>query len=152
MARPKKYKDGFDQNKYYEQNKERINRRRRERYKNNAKVRDNIQERNKEYYATVSKRRPKQDRRVITSKGSNYYSMGVLASKINREPQTVREYHRNGMLPEPSFHDSRGWRLYTRNQIILSEKLFREYDSKKITKKQLKKLIKEGWDVETECG
>lgn len=148
MARPRKYKDGFDQNAYYEKNKERINRRRRERYKNNEEVRDTIQERNKNYYKKVSSRRPKQDRRVIVSKGNSYFSMGVLAKKINREPQTVREYHRNGLFPEPSFNDTRGWRLYTQNQVIMLERLFKQYDAKEITKKQLKRAVKEGWNDE----
>jgi hypothetical protein len=132
---------------WYEKNKEELNRRRREKYRKNKKFKKQCQTRSSKYYhAVVKPKKGKVNRRVIrTSKGDSYLTIGAFAKTVGRNPSTIRNMQAAGTLPEPSACDSRGWRLYTVSQARLLKKLFVLYDDKKITRKQLKKLIVKHW-------
>ena len=143
MGRHKKTNKGFNYASYYQTHKDKINRRRRERYQTDPKIKDTVRRRNKTYYTNT--RKEPSDRRIVKSKKGNFFSMGVFAKAINRKPQTIREYHRDGVIPDPLNFDTRGWRLYTREQTILAKKLFTSYDKKEITKADLIILLQEGW-------
>ncbi|WP_433512893.1 MerR family transcriptional regulator [Nonomuraea sp. CA-143628] len=59
------------------------------------------------------------------------FSMGQLATVLNREAGTIRKWERDGVLPAPQFrapsHDPRGTRrLYTRSQVLAIHDLAKE--------------------------
>ena len=143
MGRRKKTESGFNYASYYGKNKEDINRRRRERYRANPELRKRVKKRNEKYYEENKTERS--DRRIVKSKKGVFFSMGVFSKSINRKPQTVREYHRDGVIPDPLHFDTRGWRLYTRSQTLLAKQLFEKYDQKEIPKEELIILLREGW-------
>jgi hypothetical protein len=144
MGRGKSTPAGFVYKTYYEQHKEEINRRRREKYNLNPERRQTVLDQNKDYYRRV-RRKPGASRTVVHSSTGNFFSMSVVATRINRKPATIREYHRQGVLPEPLHYDTRGWRLYTKAQVLLLIKAFADYDAKKLTKAELTQTLAKGW-------
>jgi DNA-binding transcriptional MerR regulator len=65
---------------------------------------------------------------------------------------TVREYHNTGIIPQPTHFDTRGWRLYTPEQVALARDLFAKYDAKKLTRQQLIEQLQRGWKIGEEIS
>ena len=139
----------FDHAEYYRKNREQILAKRKRRYRSDNAYREAILARRR-----TARRRQREekraagldDRRVIRTDRTTYVSIGRLAGMINRQVQTIRNYHREGVLPEPLAHDSRGWRLYTVSQATMMAQLFRQYDSDTIDRQQLIDQIRAGWE------
>ena len=130
--------------------KTKLSRKRKKRYKTDPKYRNTVKRRATKYYED-NKGLPV-DRKVFKSKGSNFYSIGKVATVINRNIQTIRTYHTNGIIPKTTHTDPRGWRLYTEHQINLLKRVFSVYDSKsnEELKKlhQVKEILEKEWDNE----
>jgi len=47
------------------------------------------------------------------------YSIGVLAQKLSREPQTIKKWELSGTIPQTPFKTTGKFRLYTQDQIDL---------------------------------
>lgn len=138
-------KQKFNYADWYKKHRAERNRKRRERYQANPRVRRLVKEANDRWYSKVRPDRS-HDRRVIKARGEQYFSIQVFSQKIKREQQTVREYHRSGILPQPTHFDTRGWRLYTKEQVLLAQNLFLQYDAGEITRQELTTQLKEGWN------
>lgn len=57
--------------------------------------------------------------KTVTLKGVQYklYYIGVLAKRLNRNPATIRNWEKAGIIPKSEFKDKMGKRLYTEEQI-----------------------------------
>lgn len=55
------------------------------------------------------------------------YSIGVLADAIGRKTDTIRKWEVAGFIPDSCFRDSRGWRLYSEEQINIVVKMAEKY-------------------------
>jgi hypothetical protein len=118
---------------WYERNKEDLNRRRREKYHTNPDYRKTQIQNAKKRYSEDQSRSVVADRRVLRNDdGQRFWSIGVLSETINRTIQTIRGYHRNDFIPSPTHYDSRGWRLYTSHQINLLQRVFRDFDERRL--------------------
>jgi hypothetical protein len=113
---------------WYEKNKEHLNRRRRQRYHKDPNYREKAITRSREDYAAKTINQEKVDRRVFSVDAVKLISIGKLADAIGRKVLTVRRYHMMGVIPQPSHLDSRGWRLYTVDQLRLIVATFDCFD------------------------
>lgn len=139
----------FDYKQYYKENRERINRQRRRRYKKDQRYRKTVLQRNSNHYQKVKKSRPPEDRyRIVKSSDGDYYTISIFAKAIKRKAPTVREYHRQEFIPQPIYMDSRGWRLYSQRQVLAAAKLFKLLDNGEISKEELTEKLKEEWDAQ----
>lgn len=130
---------------WYEDNKRELSERRKKRYRQDPEYRKKARDNAKRYYNKKTGGGPK-SRTIFTQKGERYFSIGELSKRIGKSIQTIREYHRFGVIPI-SFSDNRGWRLYNESQVILMERIFRQFDEKKIKSlKQVSEILDKEWD------
>jgi DNA-binding transcriptional regulator YiaG len=118
--------------RYYNENKDDINEKRRTRYQN------------KERSLAASKRyrdkRRKQGRVRVTRLSAarvyatgdggkiHLYSVGVFATFVGRSSQSLSHWEKRGIMPDTPFRDSRGYRLYSRGMMEIVK---REVGSKR---------------------
>jgi len=115
-----------DYKDWYAKNRDRILADKKKKYKEDQAYRDRILNASKGRY--VQKDVPK-DRKVIVTSAGEYYSISRVAEIIKREIQTVRNYHKALVIPEPLAFDTRGWRLYNKHQVDLLADTFAKFDS-----------------------
>lgn len=75
------------------------------------------------------------------------FPISELAEYLGRTTQTVRKWELSGVLPNSLFRDKRGYRLYTREQIMLIGKVAEEsklMTGRQYSKIKFSKLVKEG--------
>ena len=74
------------------------------------------------------------------------FPIGELADYLGRTTQTVRKWELSGVLPNALFRNKRGYRLYTREQIMLIGKTAEETQlmtGRQYSKIKFSKLVKE---------
>lgn len=74
------------------------------------------------------------------------FPIGELADYLGRTTQTVRKWELSGVLPNTLFRNKRGYRLYTREQIMLIGKTAEETQlmtGRQYSKIKFSKLVKE---------
>jgi len=133
---------------WYEDNRERLSVKRKAKYRNDPEYRRKALERARRYYKLKRKKMVPADRRlVVAPDGSRYLTIGKLSKLINRSIQTIRAYHRQGVIPNVRHTDGRGWRLYTPGQAALLRKVFRAFDEGKLgSLEQVKRVVHKYWD------
>ena len=142
----------FDHKKYYQENKDRISKQRKKKYRSDKEHRDACRKRAREYSSKA--RNAKRlinpvDRRVIKDrKGRRFLTVGKLAELIKRTPLTIRTMEAKGVLPLAKYSDKRGWRLYTLSQAELVRKYFKKYSDGDLTASQLSLILHKKWDNE----
>jgi len=137
---------------WYRKNKAEFNRNRRAKYRENPNVREKAQRSALTTYRARRRRMVQVDRRtIVDANGQRFFSVGRIAKLIGRQIETVRYYHRLGIIPDPTYFDSRGWRLYTRGQAILVRRAFvrlaDENDSEVTSLDDVRRILSEEWEA-----
>lgn len=132
---------------FYEANKKEISRKRKVRYRKDRTYREKARSTSRSYYVRVRKKEVPSDRRVLSSpEGDRLMTIGRLSELIHRNIDSIRRYHRQGVIPEPAKFDSRGWRLYTREQASVLMSAFRRLDRKEFRSvREAKDFITNKW-------
>lgn len=134
---------------WYEENREELLARRRATYRSNPEYREKRIEDAKERYRRTRRHREIEDRRVIQREDEQFYSIGRLGEIIDRSIQTIREYHRNDVIPAPTHFDSRGWRLYSISQVELLRRTFAAFDRSEFSSlSEVARVLAEEWHNE----
>ncbi len=117
-------KDGYYQ-KYYEDNKDDINDKRRKRYESDDDYRKRVLK-HSQTYRDKKRGRPKvrmpRINQVKTCQAGDggevqLFSVGAFATFVQRSVQSISHWEKQGLLPPTPFRDTRGHRLYTRSMI-----------------------------------
>lgn len=138
----------FDYKAWYQNNKTRLSEDRKQRYKKDPEYRSKAQKRSRTYWRENKAVETPADRTVVTAGSREYYSISKIASLIGRKPTTIRDYHNNGVLPQPTYSDTRGWRLYTKDQAHLLYQVFKDFDAGKLASlAEVAEVLREGWDA-----
>lgn len=115
---------------WYKENKARLSKKRKERYKKDIEFRETRKKQARDYYEEKKQSTEPRDKTVITTDlGMELITIGKLAVVIKREIQTIRAYHRDKVIPSPDHFDTRGWRLYTIAQALLLKDTFERFDA-----------------------
>ncbi len=132
---------------WYAENKEDLLRKRRERYRKDKAYKAKQRAHARAYYDRVERVTEPKDRRIIKSGRTMFLTIGQLSESMNRDIQTIRAYHRNRVLPEPTAFDGRGWRLYTKRQVALITKVFKRFDEGKLKSlAEVAEIIFDKWE------
>jgi hypothetical protein len=120
--------------KYYEENREAVLDKKKERYKNDPEYRNKIKEASKARRQALAEekkrlgipRKKKGDSplwfRIQVGNEEvpvRMYTVGQLAKRLGRKPQTIRVWESNGLIPEAMYRNTAKDRLYTELQIKL---------------------------------
>jgi len=132
---------------YYRKNRRSLLAKKRRKYRTNRSYRESVRKQARRRYYTKVKSRQSSDRTVVSSKdGRQFISIGKVSKIIGRTPCTIRQYHRSGVLPKPLYFDRRGWRLYTKGQVLLLKKAFQAFDEGKLgSLTELGELVLKKW-------
>jgi len=128
---------------YYDCHKDEIRERRKQKYAEDPEYREEVKRRWRDWWARTHI--PTDPTMVIDEKGKKYFSISHLSDAINRKVNTIQRYHALGVLPEATYFSTRGWRLYTIEQMNLLGSLFMEVDDKVISLKEMTALAKKEW-------
>lgn len=138
----------FDHKQYYREHKEAISVRRKKKYAEDPVYRKRVKRRSAAYHRIFKRKMAPTDRGiVIATDGSKYLTVGKVAVAINRKKSTVQYYNTKGVIPDPKVMDSRGWRLYTREQVILLREAFKKFDRGELgSLKEVTAFITKRWE------
>lgn len=135
---------------YYDDNKEDINRRRRDRYASDPEYRERVKASAKQVKKAAAE--AKKGHVARKYKGSKVLCtrIGDVAEAIGRSVSVIRFWEKEGTIPEPVFEGSQ--RVYTDAQVALLSKLstalLKAGPDKRITvaiKKDMAPIIKKKW-------
>lgn len=142
---------------WYEQNKEKLSQKRKEKYKNDKEYREAMKARTRYYYWTQRRIREgltgipnkipideivipeKPDDKICIKIGNpeqeievNVYYSGTLAKMLERSDQSIRLWERRGIFPPIKLRNKLGYRLFTEDQVkvFLSNKPLLKYSTK----------------------
>ncbi len=140
----------FSYGRWYAENKERLSAVRRRRYRQDPEYKKRVRARAQATYLARRNARGVNDRRdIVTVDGERLLSIGKLCKLCKRNPQTIRNYHRDGVFPDPQFFDTRGWRLYTPHQVSLIRSVLRRFDQGELKSlEEVSFIVKDGWEGE----
>ncbi|MEA1964755.1 MAG: MerR family transcriptional regulator [Candidatus Aerophobetes bacterium] len=57
-------------------------------------------------------------------KSDHYYTIGEIAKILDVSPRTLKNYEKQGKIPEPMRNASNNWRIYTEEDIEKLKALF----------------------------
>lgn len=107
---------------YYEENKDEIAQKRKERYENDPQYREKVLKASRDYRARQRQgrrrvRMPRFQKPKIRETGDGgkirLYSVGAFAASISRSVQAINHWEKIGILPRTPYRDGRGFRHYT---------------------------------------
>lgn len=137
----------WDYKDWYKENKKKLSKKRKRRYRDDRQYREECKKRARGYYNSNKKMMQPKDRfRIRSADNKIYFTIGRVASMINRTIGRIREYHKSGMIPQPLYFDRRGWRLYTMKQVTLMQDAFEGVDRGGWSWEALKKYLEDNWE------
>lgn len=132
---------------YYQRNKERIAEQRRQKYQEDAKLRNKARARaRRRYHEQLKSPDRKVGYTVKKVNGVPLYTIQYAASITDRRPDFIRSWEKQGFIPKSTYTDSRGWRLYTEDQIKAMGFAFKKYDDGEWTKIQVRDYLSNHWN------
>lgn len=111
---------------YYRDNRADLLADRRRRYQEDAEYRGRVKQQARSHY---HRRHTAKKESAVVAVERKLFPISKLAKAINRKVETVRDYHKKGILQDSYYRDSRGWRMYTRDQILALSKIFSAFDN-----------------------
>lgn len=107
--------------KWYAENKERVNRRRRRKYHQDPKYRRKVLQQSRDYRETLRSmpqvkmpRFQKPLEREVDGGKIQLFSVGAFSQFLGRSVQSINHWEKLGVLPKTPYRDNRGFRYYTR--------------------------------------
>ncbi len=107
---------------YYQTNKQRIIRRRKERYRKSPAVRKYHNEQTGAWRKTQNKGENYNRTIMLGENGEHLFTARYACAAFGYSEGYFRTLCLRGIIPNASYRDSRGWRLYTADQIALLKK------------------------------
>lgn len=151
MAEDRKQKVAEYNRTYYEKNRERIRKKRYERYHNNPNYRKKVKRRQKEYYNKYLKSPdPSKGYTIKKHGGKELFTIQYLAEILGYSESSIRKFEADGILPESVYTDRRGWRYYSSAQIDLCVKAFGERRAGRWSDEEVKNYLASFWKTEPE--
>ena len=113
---------------YYQKNKKKIKAHRRDRYKKSEAVREYQKEHTGAWRKTQNKGERSNRTVMLSENGEHLFTARYACAAFGYSEQHFRTLCLRGVIPNASYRDSRGWRLYTADQIALLKKAGAHYE------------------------
>lgn len=138
---------------YYLQNKERISRRRKVRYKIDRNYREKTKSKARKYYRDNRKSPNKKvGYTVKVLDGVKLFTIKYALSLIHKSRDFLEDWEAGGNIPKTTYVDTRGWRLYSEYQLKLLAHAIGKYDDREWSKDQVRNYLFLNWERETNNG
>lgn len=137
------------QEEYYEKNKEIISDLRKIRYHTDANYREKIKRRSRARYRKSLKSPDKKLGYTIkVVDGVTLFTIKYVLGVISKSRDFLEVWESTGHIPESTYIDTRGWRLYSRHQIDLLDLAIGNYDKKEWNKEQVREYLIANWELD----
>lgn len=137
---------------YYRRKRTSLLAKRRKRYRTDAEYRELVKTRARDRHRRLRKKADSGAGGLVKSVGSEYFTVSKVATEIGLSPNTIRAYHRKGIIPVPTVSKETGkygWNLYSKKQILLLKRVFRRFkdpeDSAVRSLIDVKRLLEKEW-------
>lgn len=137
------------QKEYYEENKSLISDLRKIRYRTDPAYRDKIKRKSRARYRKRLKSPDKKlgyTIKVVDNK--TLFTVKYVLEVISKSRDFLDVWQNEGRIPESTYVDSRGWRLYSEHQIDLLDIAIGMYDKKEWNKEQVREFLNAKWKEE----
>lgn len=135
------------QKDYYKENKRLISDLRKIRYRTDKNYREKIKRRSKSRYR---RRLRSPDKKLgYTVKivgGVPVFSVKYVLGVISKSRDFLDAWEASGHIPRSTYVDTRGWRLYSQNQIDLLDVAIGMYDKRDWNKEQVRNFLVGRWE------
>lgn len=132
---------------YYLQNKERISRRRKLRYKLDKNYREKTKRKARQHYRDNKKSpNPKIGYTVKVLDGVKLFTIKYALTLINKSRDFLEDWEAAGFIPKSVYVDTRGWRLYSEYQLKLLAHAIGKYDDRKWSKVEVRDYLFKYWE------
>ena len=134
--------------KWYQDNKERLNESRRERYRSDNEYRDKARKHSREAYRSKRNKKPQPLAGIFKDrKGNVFFTLRIISEVTGLSCWTLRNYHKQGVIPACTHMTKSGWRLYTAKQKQAIQEAFKQYELEEATRKKelIKAYLKRRW-------
>jgi len=141
------------QKEYYEENRQLISDLRKIRYRTDPVYREKIKRKSRARYRKRLKSPDKKlgyTIKVVDNK--TLFTVKYVLEVISKSRDFLDVWELTGHIPKSTFVDSRGWRLYSENQIDLLDIAIGQYDKKEWNKEQVREYLWEHWEKENNNG
>jgi hypothetical protein len=130
--------------RYYAKKKAKILEKRRIRYHTDPLYRINVKNKARRRY--IKKTSKQLGYTIKKIDGIEVFTIRYVSKVSGKNDATIRAWEKEGIIPLTIFTDSRGWRLYTAQQIELIAEGFRRYDKNEWSKTEVHNYLKIFWD------
>jgi len=142
--------------KYYEENRELINQRRREKYAQDKDYAQTVLDRGEAHRlrkmaqhksgVSLTEGRPRKPVTVkVQGRDLAAYSIGHLAREINRQKSTINHWTQHGMMPVTPIRGNGGTRLYTEGMMMVVNSAVQSRGEISQKDETFRQEIVEGW-------
>ena len=118
---------------WWAKNKKKENAKRRARYRKDPRYRAKQVNWSIRYYNRERRKSEPVEKRVVVVDGVPHMTITLLSKVIGRKPNSIRKYHRMGIIPGKMNTDRRGWRIYSKKQAVALREAFRALDAGEIS-------------------
>jgi hypothetical protein len=137
------------QKQYYKENKELISDLRKIKYHTDPVYREKIKRKSRQRYRKSLKSPDKKlgyTIKVVDNK--TLYTVKYVLNTINKSRDFLDTWESTGHIPQSTYVDSRGWRLYDGHQIDMLDIAIGMYDKKEWNKEQVREFLTAKWEEE----
>ena len=139
--KPEVTKEAWSFKDYYERNRKRLLKLKRERYAKDPAYRRAVKRRSQKRYRLLRKLNPPEERGVVRGeRGEKYVTIGKLSKVVGRSITAIRSYHIRGVIPSPKYFTEQGWRLYSEKEVKVFGSAFAALDQGRL--RNLKEVAK----------
>lgn len=134
---------------YYDDNKQTISELRKIKYHTDPAYREKVKARARKHYRKKLKPKDADDKIGYTVKvvdGVSLYSMKYALAIMKKSRDFLLSWESTGHIPNSTYTDARGWRLYTEYQITLLEMAIGKYDERVWNKEQVREFLTTNWE------
>lgn len=132
---------------YYEKNKGVIAERRKLKYWSQPAVREKAKKASRERYRALNEPGKEKMYSVkATTDGNMLLTISHIAEAVGFSVEYLRDLERDGILPKALHHDSRGWRLYTVQQVAAVEYALKMMRTTGWTRERVSEYLSEKWN------
>ena len=132
---------------YYERNKKIISSSRKMRYHTDSEYREKIKKKARERYdRTLKSPDKKLGYTVKVIDGKPVFTIKYVLAVINKGRDFLESWEERGIIPKTLYTDTRGWRLYTQNQIDVLDYAIGKYDDKEWDREEVSAFLHAKWE------
>lgn len=146
MPESRTSKDQWSYRDWYKKNRGRLNKQRRDRYRDDFEFREKTKAQARDSYRKRRARLPRPVAGIfVDSKGRAFYTLRIIQEVTGVSAWMLRHYHKEEVIPACKYFTPSGWRLYDENQKSLLAEAFERFRADPNRKSKIRMYLQGRW-------